>query len=251
MVHLLYKRSKRFPPSGETGSARSARSARPLFRGPRFVLPAEAPPLAVRVALLSNRNPAPRWGGPRTIADRRGPGRTPIANPGPRPLRRSRTRVLQVSVATGPASRRRSRCDGTGQATKQTHTHSRGPTGGPGTPPRRPTAHPDGEQAINHTGVPIATEKKNNDLPGKAFSKDDGFRELPSPYVAIARSCGILILDNRSRMGFLESAHRRRVSRRQTAVGLGPWTKFVVFSPLLSEAGDEQGISLSGLIGSI
>jgi len=37
-------------------------------------------------------------------------------------------------------------------------------------------------------------------------------------------------------MRFLESALLRRVLRRQTAVELGPRTKFVVFSPLLSEA---------------
>jgi hypothetical protein len=58
---------------------------------------------------------------------------------------------------------------------------------------------------------------------------NDGFRKLPSPYVAFARSCAILILDKRSRMRFPDSVHWKRVSRRQNVVVLGSQTKFVVF----------------------
>jgi len=39
----------------------------------------------------------------------------------------------------------------------------------------------------------------------------------------------MLVLDKRFRVRFLESALLRWVSRRQTAVELGPRTKFVVF----------------------
>ena len=55
---------------------------------------------------------------------------------------------------------------------------------------------------------------------------------IESPQALTSRSrdpAGILILDYRSRMRFLDSAHRRRVSRRQNAVELGSQTKFVVF----------------------
>ena len=64
---------------------------------------------------------------------------------------------------------------------------------------------------------------------------NDGFRELASLYVAFARFCGILILDNHSRMRFLESAHRRRVSRRKTRSNWGLRPSSLFFSPLLSE----------------
>ena len=65
-------------------------------------------------------------------------------------------------------------------------------------------------------GLPWAVVPASADLRLLAGSANDGFRELTSLYVASTRSCGILILDNRSRMGFLDSAHRRRVSRRKT-----------------------------------
>jgi hypothetical protein len=67
---------------------------------------------------------------------------------------------------------------------------------------------------------------------------NDGFRELPSLYVASTRFCEILILDNRSRMGFLDSAHRRRVSRRKTRWDWVLRPSSLVFSPLLSEPQD-------------
>ena len=120
----------------------------PLFRGPRFVLPAEAPPLAVRVALLRtetrHRNGVVR--GPlRTVVVRAGP-RLPTPAPG-----RYGAAARACRKFRSQRDRRRD-AGATGQGKPPNkHTHSRGPTGGPGTPPRRPTAHPDGEQAINHT----------------------------------------------------------------------------------------------------
>ncbi len=56
---------------------------------------------------------------------------------------------------------------------------------------------------------------------GNRFLSNDGFRELVSLYVASTRFCGVLILDNRSRMRFLDSVHRRQVSRRKTRLNSG------------------------------
>jgi hypothetical protein len=56
---------------------------------------------------------------------------------------------------------------------------------------------------------------------------NDGFREPPSPYVAVMRLCGILIFGNRSRMRSLESRPRRKVMRWGTTVELGSEAKFV------------------------
>jgi hypothetical protein len=73
-------------------------------------------------------------------------------------------------------------------------------------------------------------ERKSPQLgPPKLMIANDGFWGLPRPYVASARICGIWILDNRSRMRFLDSAPWGRVSRREIAVELGPQTKVVVF----------------------
>jgi hypothetical protein len=64
---------------------------------------------------------------------------------------------------------------------------------------------------------------------------NDGFQELQRFYVASARFCGILILDNHSRMQFLDSAHRRRVSRRKKRSNWGLRPSSLFFAPLLSE----------------
>ena len=75
--------------------------------------------------------------------------------------------------------------------------------------------------------------EKNNDLPddrcSETLSQTMVSENCQDLYVAFARFCGILILDNHSRMRFLDSAHRRRVSRRENAVELGLRAKFVVF----------------------
>jgi hypothetical protein len=54
--------------------------------------------------------------------------------------------------------------------------------------------------------------------------------------VEVSRSPGFLVLDNRSRMRFPESATRRRVSRRENAAKLGPEPSSLFFTPLLSVA---------------
>src|SRR4051812_46333209 len=84
-------------------------------------------------------------------------------------------------------------------------------------------------RALN--GLPIATEKKQTSR--RTLLSNEGYREPPSSYVAFASSCGDLILDNRSRMRFLDSAPRRQVSRRQKAVEPGSQTKFVVFFSMI------------------
>jgi hypothetical protein len=64
----------------------------------------------------------------------------------------------------------------------------------------------------------------------RAVLANDGSREVPRSSGETTRFCGLSVLDNRSRMQVLESAHRRRVSRRRNAVKPGPRAKFVFFS---------------------
>ena len=75
--------------------------------------------------------------------------------------------------------------------------------------------------------------ENNNDLPDDncldMLTQTCGNREAPRPSGETPSSPGFLVFDDRSRMRFLESARRRRVSRRENAVELGPQTKFVVF----------------------
>jgi hypothetical protein len=63
---------------------------------------------------------------------------------------------------------------------------------------------------------PVGTAVSSGGRPPGVLA-NDGNREPPSPYVAFARSPGILILDNHPRMRFLESAPRGRVSRGRDA----------------------------------
>src|SRR5262245_29219527 len=84
-------------------------------------------------------------------------------------------------------------------------------------------------------------EKKQRSSESRALPTD-GNREAPRPSAATARSPGFLILDKHSRMRFLESALRRRVSRRENTAKQGLRAKFVFFPPLLSEAHDEFSI---------
>jgi hypothetical protein len=81
---------------------------------------------------------------------------------------------------------------------------------------------------ITKVGVPIVTDKKQRSSE-RAEPAIAGFHELTNHYVAIARACRILVLDKRSRMQYLESVHRRRVSRRENTVEAGVRAKFVVF----------------------
>ena len=157
MVHLLYKRSKPFPGLAETGSARSARSARPLFRGPRFVLPAEAPPLAVRVALLrtETRHRKGVVRGPlRTVVVRAGP-RLPTPAPG-------RYGAAARACCKFRSQRDRRRDAGaTGQGkppNKHTHTCV--------VPPAGPGPRPDGRRHTPTESKPSTTHTRGPAGPG-------------------------------------------------------------------------------------
>src|SRR4051794_21071741 len=77
---------------------------------------------------------------------------------------------------------------------------------------------------------------KNNELPADGRSggplANDPFRESPSTYDETARSCGIWVLDNHSRMGLLESSPWRRVLRSRSLGIRGLAAKIVVFCPV-------------------
>jgi hypothetical protein len=74
------------------------------------------------------------------------------------------------------------------------------------------------ERSTLHNYGPSIREKTNelpDDRCSETLSQTMVIENCQALYVAVARFGGNLILDNRSRMRFLDPVHRRRVSRRQ------------------------------------